>query len=465
MTAPTLWIFIPSLLAVLLLFLPNDRLRVLIASCFAFFLTLSACLIPIDTSLTVGSFSFKVTSTFSVLGRSLVLGNGDRAMLALVYGAAVIWFIASLAARASRYFIPLGLIIITMLVAAVSVEPFLYAALLIELAVLLSVPLLATKGQAPGKGILRFLIFQTLAMPFFLFSGWLLAGIDANPGNLGLVQQVVILITLGFALLLAVFPFYSWIPLLAEEASPFIVGFIYWVFPSASLFFGLGFLDRYTWLRDAPSLASVLTFIGSLMIVTAGLLATFQKHPGRILGYAAIMETGYSLVAISQGGQKGLYLFYLLIIPRVLSFVVWAFSLSVLKMQYPHLTLETMKGCARTWPFSSAGLLLAALALTGVPLLAGFPAHQSVWEGLAARSLTQAAWVLIGSLGLLVGVLRIVYSMVNLQEETAWGSRETPFQRALLVIGVLAIFILGIFPQWALVLWTKLPAMFLHLGQ
>ena len=65
----------------------------------------------------------------------------------------------------------------------------LFAALFIEMAVLLSVPLVTSIYKPPGKGIIRFLIYQTLAMPFILLSGWLLAGVEASPGNLALAAQ------------------------------------------------------------------------------------------------------------------------------------------------------------------------------------------------------------------------------------------------------------------------------------
>ena len=77
-----------------------------------------------------------------------------------------------------------------------------------------------------------------------------MAGVESNPGDIELLAQAAVLLALGFAFLLAIFPFYTWIPLLMEEASPYAVGFVLWIFPTVALLFMLGFLDRYAWLRD-----------------------------------------------------------------------------------------------------------------------------------------------------------------------------------------------------------------------
>jgi NADH-quinone oxidoreductase subunit N len=464
-SAPFLWIILPLILAGILIWLRNQKVVALIACIFTLFLTLAAWLLPIDAAMTIGNWSFKLTSSFEILGRHLVLGSSDRSLLALIYGSAIVWFAGTPALKTAGRLTPLGLAITALLVAALAVQPFLYAALLIETAVLISVPLLSAPGQRPGRGLIRFLIFQTLAMPFILFSGWLLAGIEANPGNLGLVQQAAILIGLGFSFLLAIFPFYSWIPLLTEETTPYTVGFILWIFPTVTLFFGLGFLDHYTWLRDSPALGSILTTVGILMVVSGGLLAAFQRHLGRIMGYAVIVETGFSILALSVGGTMGLDIFLMFFIPRTLSLVIWALALTILKEHNPTLSLNDIKGLGRTWPFATLGLVLANLTLAGIPLLAGFPAHQAIWEGLVSTSLSVVFWVLIGNFGLFFSAVRVMLAFTAAPEGTHWESRETGAQRILLSIGFLALLLLGLFPQWVLPLWTKLPTIFIHLGQ
>lgn len=465
MSAPFLWIILPIILAGILMLLRNQKVIALIACIITLFLTLAAWLLPIDTAITIGNVSFKLSSSFEILGRHLILGSADRSLLALIYGSAIVWFAVAPAVKTARRLTSLGLAITALLVAALSVEPFLYAALLIEMAVLLSIPLLSAPGQKPGKGLIRFLIFQTLAMPFILFSGWLLAGIEANPGNLGLVQQAAILIGLGFSFLLAVFPFYSWIPLLTEKSSPYTVGFILWMFPTVTLFFGLGFLDQYTWLRDAPSLATILTTVGILMVASGGFLAAFQHHLGRIMGYAVIIQTGFSILTLSIGGTLGLNIYLMLFVPRTLSLFVWALSLTILKEHSPTLLLSDFKGMVRRWPFGVSGLLLANLALAGMPLLAGFPVQKAIWEELASKSLPVVIWVLVGNLGLFFSAVRVMLTFASAPKGARWESRETTAQRTLLVISFLALLLLGLFPQWVQPLWTNLPAIFTHLGQ
>ena len=160
------------------------------------------------------------------------------------------------------------------------------------------------------------------------------------------------------------------------------------------------------------------------MVVTGGLLAAFQRHLGKIMGYAIIVETGFSLLALSLGNTTGLNIFLLLLVPRAISLAIWALTLSILREQAPGLSLKDVKGLGHVWPFATSALVLANLALAGMPLLAGFPAHQAVWEGLARSSLPVAFWVLIGSLGLFASAVRVLAALTAAPEGTPWGARE-----------------------------------------
>jgi len=235
---------------------------------------------------------------------------------------------------------------------------------------------------------------------------------------------------------------------------------------TVTMFFGMGFLDRYTWLRDAPALNVLLTTAGILMITTGGIFAAFQRHLARIMGYAIIVESGYSLLALAVGGANGAGVFLLLLIPRALSLGVWALALSVLRESAPSLDLAGIQGLGRSRPVVAGSLVLASLALAGMPLLAGFPSHQAIWEGLARTSSLLTFWAMIGSLGLFLSQLKTLASFAGVPVKIdASKPQEMRMQRLVLILGVLALFLIGLFPQWVLPLWTKLPAIFVHLGQ
>lgn len=464
MSAPLLWIVLPAALAIPALLIDNERILSLFGGTLAVLLALIALIVPIDQALQVGNFSLKIAPDIEILGRRLILTPADGSLLAIFYGLVAMWFYGAEVTRTHRL-IPIGLMINALLVASIAVEPFLYAAILIEIAVLLAIPLLLPLNQSPGPGVMRFLIYQTLGMPFILFAGWLLAGVESSPSDLALAVQSGIILGLGFAFLLAMFPLYVWLPMLAEEVSPYALGFLFWVLPTITVIFGMGFLDRYSWLRTSGGLSQALSIGGLVMVVTGGLWSAFQRHLSRQMAYAVIAETGFSLLAFSLSPEKVVDAVFLLIIPRSLALLVWAMSLTQLKEQVQPLRFGTVQGLAHKHPITAAGLILAHFSVAGFPLLAGFPIRLALWEGLASQSLGVAFWFLVGILGLLTGATRTLAVLVMAPEGTGWELQEHWRPGIMIGIGVIGLFLLGIFPQIFRPIMANLPAMFEHLGK
>ena len=101
--------------------------------------------------------------------------------------------------------------------------------------------MLARPGEQVKTGLLRYLNFQLMGVPFILFVGWMLAGVEASPGNSDLVVRAGVMLIMGFILLLAVFPFHSWLPMLGEEGHPFPFAFLVFLLPFGVSIFALGF--------------------------------------------------------------------------------------------------------------------------------------------------------------------------------------------------------------------------------
>jgi NADH-quinone oxidoreductase subunit N len=465
MNAPTIWIVAPIAFAILLLFITNQRSLSILGGVFAVSLAAIAQFVPIEEAVQVGTISLKIDSSLTILGRILLIPPAEGPLLALIYGSGSLWFFGAEASKTATRLVPFGLMITALMVASIAVEPFLYAALFIEMAILIAIPLLTSIYRPPGRGVVRFLIYQTLAMPFILLAGWLLAGVEASPGDLALAAQSTAMLGMGFAFLLAIFPLYNWVPLLMEEASPFIVGFLLWILPTITVIFGAGFLDRYSWLHSSPQIVIALRSAGLLMVVSGGLWAAFQRHLSRIMAYGAVAETGFSLLALSLDAKLGIPILFLLIPARALGLAVWSLSLTVIKENVQTMRFAAAQGILRITPLAGASMVIAALSTSAFPLLAGFPARLALWESLARVSISGALWMGIGIIGLLTSVFRSLAVISMAEEYTTWELRESATQVFMLGLGVIGLFVLGLFPQTVQYFLSNLPAMFEHLGR
>ena len=201
------------------------------------------------------------------------------------------------------------------------------------------------------------------------------------------------------------------------------------------------------------------------MVVSGGIFASTQKHVGRIMGYAAIAETGLLILAMGLKSIEIVNVIFLLLIPRGLELAVWALGLSVVKREAFSLQFSEIRGMVRKFPIAVTAIILAHLSMTGFPLLAGFPSRLALWQELANQSLVVSFWIFLGLLGLLISAIRTLAVFVMAEENTAWSWNESWVQAGMLTLGVIGLFILGLIPQTLQPFLSKLPELFEHLSQ
>jgi NADH-quinone oxidoreductase subunit N len=459
MSSPIIWILIPALIAFLLLFLRRFQIIILIAGiATALLLAIMAWQLPIGEVITVGSWAFKIDEQLAIAGRSFVISNPERPIIASFYLSLVFWFVGALFIRLSTIFIPLGLGLVAVFISALAVEPILYTALIVEVGILIAVLMLVPRGAEAHRGVLRFLTYQTLAVPFILIAGWFIIGAEVQVGNTQDILRAAIFLGFGFAFQLGIFPLHSWIPMLMEKSHPYVTAFVLTILISTGLFFGISFLQTYSWQQESVDIFGILRLLGMLMVIVGGGWAAFQRHLGRIFGYAVILEVGRTLLAISL--PQGTQIFFALSLVRIVSFGVWALALSVFYAYSDELRFSAVQGMGRQFPIATSGLILANFSLVGLPLLAGFPIYLVLWEELALLGVWLSIGTLLGSAGLLVAAIRSLAVLVMGPEDlpvidTSWQELGA---RVLLIIGVAMMFVLGLFPQWFLPLLTSLSS-------
>lgn len=477
MSAPLVWGLGPLLAGLALVFVRRRaRLVAGVGAGAALLLAAFVWVFPIGQAVRLGPWSFRLADTLPVLGRRFVMADAERGIVALIFAAAGLWFLGAWFARPGVWFVPLGMVNVVLLTAALSVEPFLYAALFHVMTVVVSVPFLCPPGQAAGRGVLRYLVFQSLGAPFILLTGWFLGRVD--PALAGPEQLVfpAVMVGFGFAFLMAVFPFHTWLPMLAEEAHPYAAGFVFLLLPGVVSLFGLGFLNEYAWLRDSPAAISLLQGVGFWTTMAGGVWAAFDfsrrrgfsrrggQYLGRLLGFAAVVETGVALLVIGAGDREGVRLFFALWPPRLLGFFVWAQALAFLQREAGTLDLWLLRGVGRRLPLGTLALAGAIFSVSGFPLLAGFPVRMAVVEHLAATNSVAVWGVLTGGVGLMAAGLRALAVMTAPPGEgtapVVEGGQEPVRWKAFFVVCLAGLALAGGFPQWLFPWLERLPLAF-----
>jgi NADH-quinone oxidoreductase subunit N len=482
MSSPLLWIVLPGLAAVILFLLRRWERSIHIAGLLiCLLLALLAWVLPIGEPISLGVpglAALRITDTLWVYGRKFVIDAADKPLLMLIYLSLSLWIGGAYAARAHRLFIPVSLGMVALLVAALVVEPTLYAALLITLAALACVPALAPPGQATQKGVLRFLSFQLIGMCFILLSDWTLSLFQVTPNDTSLLAPAALLFGLGLALAGGILPFHTWIPMLAEESHPYVAAFLFYFLPIAIALTSLKYLARFSSLELYPAIQTVLQYAGVMMALAGGIWAAFERNLARILGFAVMVQLGLGLIAISLGTQASQTsplrsLFFAQLIPQGVALAVWAQALSALRNAQnqpetapaaaPDLSFRAVQGIAHKLPIASMSLILANFSLAGLPLLASFPGQIALWAALSQRSLPVTLLSLVGSASLFAAGLRSMAVLVMSSEAQTWRIHERGLPAFLLAAGIAILFLIGTTPQWLLPLVAGLDAFTIHI--
>ena len=447
MSTPLIWLLVPLIISgIFLLFLNRQSLLKWIGSGFCFVLAALGALLPINQVFKFLFWELRISDELLVFGRRFILSDIDRPIVVLLFLMCAFWFIILDPKTVPIQTVPLGLAGTVLILTAYAVEPIFYGALFFAFLALIDVVLLSPPGKKPTQGVLRFLVFQILGMLFILFAAWLASWIDLNTGDQLLLYRSLVILALGFSFLLAIFPFTSWISMIARENHPFLVGFVLNTYLLGVMLFGTRFITEAGWFSQNVNIQLPLQFAGAIMLGFGGFLAMISKHLGRMMAAIVISEIGRSLLAISLF-RSGFTLFIAMIVVQSLALGVWSLSLSHLRQVLRELTYDAAAGAAWQWPVISSGILVGIFSLAGLPLMGGFPVYWALGSSLSQYPHWILGWFAFGSLGLLVGGIRVLAVITRNSGEENVLIIANPFSRSLILTINLILILLGLFPQ------------------
>ena len=412
-------------------------------------------ILPLGRTVEVWGRQIVMGGSLSFLGRELILEEVDRIAIAFLYLTGSGTFLLASRMSPTSLLFPVGFGVLSLLSGSLLIRPLIYAVLLIEIAVAISLFALQKERGSPTLGGLKYLSFSLLAMPGLLVINWLMDRYGLTPDNTELRDAAAILMTVSFALLLGSVPFHWWMPSLAEDGEPLTASFVLTVNYGAVWFLFLGFLETYPELSAYGQFGSLTSGIGLAMVTIGGVLAAAQRSPGRILGYGALVDGGAALIGFGLSNQKGLALALLCLFAR-------PFGLSLMAAGLKGWTRrggkewhgDEARDLARVAPWSTLSFVVGGLSTAGLPVTAGFGARWALYRGIGGSRPVSVLLMMMASGGLMIGMWRILSSVVagadgpgteGAKWEPAEGDRW--LTAVVIVVAVAGCALVGIGPQ------------------
>ncbi len=426
--------------------------------------------LPLDRSAFVLGQEVAFGRPVVILGQTLQLDPAGQLWLAFVFGLAAIYYLVAWRVSQGRSFLPFSLAILALYTLVILLQVFALAVLVFAVSVALAVFIIQAGQLTSVRGAQRYLLVTLLAVPFLLAAGWLADPFAPDVQTAEMIRRALVPTALGLGLLLAVFPFGTWMPAVAAHAPPIVTAFLFTAGQAVPLFLAFTFFRDNPLVTGDPVMATVIRWAGLVMAASGGLMAAVQRDFGRLFGYAALSSLGILLLTLEAGGSQGVTLALLHGVGRSVSIALFAAALAVLRHWAGTDRFAELQGMARHLPIATLGLMLGGLALAGLPLTAGFPTYWAVSRALGSWAYSVAptlggvtsaleaepgqGWVVIitmGSLivssaGTIIGLLRGLYGMLGANRRT--DVARQPIAASLIVLALAALtIVLGLYPQ------------------
>ncbi|MCU7806513.1 MAG: NADH-quinone oxidoreductase subunit M [Candidatus Thiodiazotropha sp. (ex Semelilucina semeliformis)] len=282
-----------------------------------------------------------------------------------------------------------------------------------------------------------------------------------TPLSGGLEIIVFLFLLIGFAVKTPLFPFHTWLPIVALEGPA----------PVAALLVGLK-LGAYGLIRFAIPLAPtaaqelhwLLAGLGVIGVLYGALAAFSQTNLRRMLAYSSMSHVGLVVLGIASFSQQGLQG----AVFQLLNFVIIAGGLFLLTGYLQHRLGSTdlihLGGAAQSMPLLAAFFMFLGLASLGIPGTSGFPAEFlilfSALQTHTGAGLAALAGMIIGAGYLLNSYRQSFYGpMTQGQVRTAQDLRPRELATMLVFSSIVLLF--GLFPGLLLDLTSTTVSMWL----
>jgi NADH-quinone oxidoreductase subunit L len=230
-----------------------------------------------------------------------------------------------------------------------------------------------------------------------------------------MATAITLLLLLGAAGKSAQLPLYVWLPDAMEGPTPvsalihaatMVTAGVYMVARTGALF------------ELAPVSAGVVATVGAVTALYAATIALAQNDIKRVLAYSTISQLGYMFMAVGAAAYVA-GIFHLMT-HAFFKALLFLGAGSVIHALSGEQDMRRMGGLSKVMPVTFGTMLVAWLAISGLPPLSGFWSKDEILATVYERG---DAWLILWGIGLVTAVLTAVY-MARLMFLTFFGERR-----------------------------------------
>jgi NADH-quinone oxidoreductase subunit L len=229
----------------------------------------------------------------------------------------------------------------------------------------------------------------------------------------GIISIATLLLFIGATGKSAQIPLYVWLPDAMEGPTPvsalihaatMVTAGVYMIGRNAELF------------SHAPDTLLIVAIVGGVTALMAGTIGLVQNDIKRVLAYSTVSQLGYMFLAMGMGAYAaGIFHLYTHAFFKALLFLG---SGAVIHALAGEQDIRNMGGLKKALPITYWTFLIGAIAIAGVPGLAGFFSKDEIlW-----RTFASGHWIL-WTIGVLTSLLTATY-MFRLVFLTFHGERR-----------------------------------------
>ena len=234
-------------------------------------------------------------------------------------------------------------------------------------------------------------------------------GIPLGGGGAGLKAAAFLLMTAGALAKAGAMPLHTWIPKAAESAPPTVMALLP---ASVDKLMGIYLLARvslyiFNW-QGAAWVQLLLMGVGAATVFFAVMAALVQHDLKKLLSFHAVSQVGYMVLGIASGTAIGLAGAVFHMLNNSIYKSVLFLGAGAIEKRTGTTDLERLGGLGRRMPNTFAAMLVACLAISGVPLFNGFVSKWMIYGGLLEFSFKAdpaPPWGLVAGIAALIAAM------------------------------------------------------------